>query len=112
MLKSFWFHFFLLPFLFSLIILFTPLLSIFPLNPPLFLNAVEYCSDVINDDVYATEYGTMQDACIAKFMGEPKMFKPLIILLAIIGFLFVIPFIIYLVFQFHKSCFYLFGDKK
>ena len=42
------------------------------INTPLHSNAVEYCKDALNEDTYATEYGTMQDKCIAKFMGEPK----------------------------------------
>ena len=96
MFRSFWFYFYSIPFLFSLIILFTPTLDLFPLNPPKFSNAVVYCSDVINEDIYATEYGTMQDACIAKFMGEPKIFEPLIILLALTGLFFIFPFVIHL----------------
>ena len=84
MLKSFWFYFLSIPSLYSLIILFTPILNFFPLNPPKFSNAVVYCSNLINDDVYVTEYGTMQDACIANFMDELKIFKPLIIFLALV----------------------------
>ncbi len=103
MFRSFWLYFYLIPFFFSLIILFTPTLDLFPLNPPKFSNAVVYCSDVINDNVYATEYGTMQDACIANFMGEPQIFKPLIILLGFIGFLFFIPLIIYFILQLKKG---------
>ena len=97
MFRSFWFYFNVIPFVFGLIILFTPILNLFPLNPPKITNAVEYCSDVINDDVYATEYGTFQDFCIAKFMGEPKIFDSLIVLLAIIGFFFIVPLVVYLI---------------
>ena len=94
--KRFWFYFNFIPFVFGVFILFTPILNLFPLNPPKITNAVEYCSDVINDDIYATEYGTYQDFCIAKFMGEPKVFETLMILLGVLGLFFLIPLTIYL----------------
>ena len=65
------------------------------INMPLFSDAVEYCKDVVNDDPYITEYGTMQDQCVANFMGEPKVLGPLIFLFSLIGLLFIIPLIIY-----------------
>ena len=98
MFRSFWFYFNFIPFVFGAVILFTPILNLFPLNPPKITNAIEYCIDVINDDIYATEYGTYQDLCIAKFMGEPKIFDSLIVLLAILGVFFIVPLIIYLIY--------------
>ncbi|MDC0625438.1 hypothetical protein OAP76_07195 [Alphaproteobacteria bacterium] len=102
MFKSFWLYFYSIPFLFSLIILFTPTLDLFPLNPPKFSNALVYCSDVINEDIYVTEYGTMQDACIANFMGDPELIKPMMILCGLIGLLFVLPLSFYLILRFKK----------
>jgi hypothetical protein len=102
MLRNFWFYFNLIPFLFGAIILFTPILNLFPLNPPKITNAVEYCSDVINKDVYATEYGTYQDFCIAKFMGETRILKPLVIFFSFIGILFIIPLILFIIFFNYK----------
>lgn len=72
------------------------------INTPLFADAVEYCKDVVNDDPYITEYGTMQDQCIANFMGEPKIIGPLIFLFSLFGLLFIFPFIIYLLFSWRK----------
>ena len=73
------------------------------INTPLFADAVEYCKDVVNDDPYITEYGTMQDKCIATFMGEPKIIGPLIFLFSLVGLIFVIPLIFYLIIYFIKN---------
>ena len=103
MLKSFWFYFLSIPVLFSLITFSIPINFVEDfINTPLFADAVEYCKDVVNDDPYITEYGTMQDQCIAIFMGEPKIIGPFeaskiqpICILAVssikISFLFIIP---------------------
>ncbi len=97
MLKSFWFYFLSIPVLFSLITFSIPINFIEDfINAPLFSDAVEYCKDVVNDDPYITEYGTMQDQCIANFMRESKILGPLIFLFSLAGLLFIIPFIIYL----------------
>ena len=96
MLKSFWFYFLSIPVLFSLITFSIPINFIEDfINKPLFSDAVEYCKDVVNDDPYITEYGTMQDQCVANFMGEPKILGPLTFLLSLIGLLFLIPLIVY-----------------
>ena len=96
MLKSFWFYFYSIPVLFSLITFSIPINFVEELiNTPLFSDAVEYCNDVVNDDPYITEYGTIQDKCIANFMGEPKIIGPLIFLFSFIGLLFIIPLIVY-----------------
>ena len=96
MLKSFWFYFLSIPVLFSLITFSIPINFIEDfINAPLFSDAVEYCNDVVNDDPYITEYGTMQDQCVANFMGEPKIIGPLIFLFSLIGLLFLIPLIVY-----------------
>ena len=97
MLKSFWFYFLSIPVLFSLITFSIPINFVEDfINTPLFADAVEYCKDAVNDDPYITEYGTMQDECIANFMGEPKILDPLIFLFSLIGLLLIIPFTIYL----------------
>ena len=96
MLKSFWFYFYSIPVLFSLITFSIPINFIEDfINTPLFADAVEYCNDVVNDDPYITEYGTMQDQCVANFMGESKILSPLIFLFSLVGLLFIIPLIIY-----------------
>ena len=73
------------------------------INTPLFSDAVEYCNDVMNDDPYITEYGTMQDKCIANFMGEPKILGQLIFMFSLIGLLLIIPFTIYLLLNYNKK---------
>ena len=80
MLRSFWFYFYSIPVLFSLISFSVPhqFFENF-INSPLHADAVEYCKDALNEDTYATKYGTMQDKCIANFMGEPKIIAPLIL---------------------------------
>ena len=104
MLKSFWFYLYSIPVLFSLISFSIPINFIEDLiNTPLFSDAVQYCEDVVNDDPYITEYGTMQDKCIAKFMGEPKIIGPLIFLFSLVGLLFVIPLMIYLFINFFNK---------
>ena len=96
MLKSFWFYFYFISVLFSLITFSIPINFVEELiNTPLFSDAVEYCNDVVIDDPYITEYGTMQDQCVANFMGEPKILGPLTFLFSLIGLLFLIPLIVY-----------------
>ena len=104
MLRSVWFYFFLIPVLFSFITFSLPI-NFFEdfIKTPLFSNAVEYCKDVVNDDPYITEYGTMQDQCVANFMGEPKTIGPLIFLFSLLGLLFIFPFIIYVILYFIKK---------
>ena len=104
MLRSVWFYFLLVPVLFSLINFSVPI-NFFEdfIKTPLFSDAVEYCKDVVNDDPYITEYGTMQDQCVANFMGEPKIISPLIFLLSLIGILFTIPLIIYMYFSLMRN---------
>ena len=96
MLKSFWFYFYFIPVLFSLISFSIPINFVEDLiNAPLFADAVQYCEDVVNDDPYITEYGTMQDQCVANFMGEPTILGPLIFLFSLVGLLFIFPLIFY-----------------
>ena len=103
MLKSFWFYFYSIPVLFSLITFSMPINFVEDLiNASLFSDAVEYCKDVVNDDPYITEYGTMQDQCIAKFMGEPKIIGSLMFLFSLVGLLFIFPFTIYLLISWRK----------
>ena len=104
MLQSFWFYFLSIPVLFSLITFSIPINFVEDfINTPLFADAVVYCKDVMNDDPYITEYGTMQDQCVANFMGEPKIIGPLIFLFSLVGLLFVIPLMIYLFINFFNK---------
>ena len=104
MLKSFWFYFLSIPVLFSLITFSIPINFVEDfINTPLFADAVKYCKNALNEDTYATEYGTMQDKCIANFMGEPKILGPLIFLFSLVGLLFIFPFIIYLLFSWRNA---------
>ena len=89
--------FLLCPFLLSVTILFTPILNIFPLNPTKFNDAVLYCNTISNEDVYFSEYGTMQDACIVNFMGEYDYLKNLVILFSVFGLFFIFPLFLYLI---------------
>ena len=66
------------------------------INPPVFEEAVSTCKNISNEDVYATEYGTLQDKCIANYMGEPRDWEYMLILIGIIGVFFVCPLIIYI----------------
>ena len=103
MLKSFWFYFLSIPVLFSLITFSISINFVENfINTPLFADAVEYCKDVVNDDPYETEYGTMQDQCVANFMGEPKILGQLIFLFSLAGMLFIFPFTIYLLLSLRK----------
>ncbi len=81
----------------SVTVLFTPILNLFPLNPPKFNDAVMYCNSVLNEDVYASQYGTMQDACIVNFMGEYDHLKNIVILFSILGLFFIFPLFLYLI---------------
>ena len=56
----------------------------------------EEIKDISNEDVYATQYGTLQDKCIANCMGEPKDWEYMLILIGMIGVFFVCPLIIYI----------------
>lgn len=103
MFRSFWFYFYSLPLLFSLIVFTTPLTYYYPLSVPIFSDALEFCHDVINDDIYATEYGTMQDQCVDNYMGEPKIVEPLIFLFGIIGGFFIFPFLFFLFFSWKRA---------
>jgi len=44
----------------------------------------------------------MQDKCIANFMGEPKILGPSLFLFSLLGFLFIVPLIFYLILYFKK----------
>ena len=96
MINNFWFYFFLTPVVVGAIILSIPSFYYSSINPPVFEEAVSTCKDISNEDTYATEYGTLQDKCIANYMGEPKTLGPLIFLFSLLGLLFIFPFTIYL----------------
>ena len=103
MINNFWFYFFLTPVVVGTIILSIPSFYYSSINPPVFEDAVSTCKNISNEDVYATEYGTLQDQCVANFMGEPKILGPLIFLFSLVGLLFVIPLMIYLFINFFNK---------
>ena len=75
MTNNFWSYFLLTSVLVGTIILSIPSYYYSTINPPLFEDAVSTCKDISNQDVYATQYGTLQDKCIAKFMSEPSIWE-------------------------------------
>ena len=97
MINNFWFYFFLTPVVVGAIILSIPSFYYSSINPPVFEDAVSTCKDISNEDVYATQYGTLQDKCIANYMGEPRDWEYMLILIGMIGVFFVCPLIIYII---------------
>ena len=97
MINNFWFYFFLTPAVVGTIILSIPSFYYSSINPPVFEEAVSTCKNISNEDVYATEYGTLQDKCIANYMGEPRDWEYMLNLIGIIGVFFVCPLIIYII---------------
>ena len=97
MINNFWFYFFLTPVVLGTIILSIPSFYYSSINPPVFEDAVSTCKNINNEDVYATQYGTLQDKCIANYMGEPKDWEYMLILIGMIGVFFVCPLIIYII---------------
>ena len=97
MINNFWFYFFIIPVVVGTIILSIPSFYYSSINPPVFEEAVSTCKNISNEDVYATEYGTLQDKCIANYMGEPRDWEYMLILIGIIGVFFVCPLIIYII---------------
>ena len=81
MINNFWFYFFLTPVVVGAIILSIPSFYYSSINPTIFEDAVSRCKDVSNEDIYATEYGTLQDKCIANYMGEPRDWEYMLILI-------------------------------
>ena len=96
MINNFWFYFFLTPVVVGTIILSIPSFYYSSINPPVFEEAVSTCKNISNEDVYATEYGTLQDKCIANFMGEPRDWEYIYLLAGMIGIIFIIPLIIFI----------------
>ena len=97
MINNFWFYFFLTPVVVGTIILSIPSFYYSSINPPVFEEAVSTCKNISNEDVYATEYGTLQDKCIANYMGESRDWEYMLILIGMIGVFFVCPLIIYII---------------
>ena len=97
MINNFWFYFFLTPVVVGTIILSIPSFYYSSINPPVLEEAVSTCKNISNEDVYATEYGTLQDKCIANYMGEPRDWEYRLILIGMISVFFVCPLIIYII---------------
>ena len=96
MINNFWFYFFLTLVIVGTIIISIPSFYYSSINPPVFEDAVSKCKDISNDDVYATKYGTLQDKCIANYMGEPKDWEYFLIIFVIVCSLLTIPLIFHL----------------
>ena len=99
MINNFWFYFFLTPVVVGTIILSIPSFYYSSINPPVFEEAVSICKDISNEDVYATQYGTLQDKCIANYMGEPRDWEYFYILISFIGISFIIPLLIFITYK-------------
>ena len=95
MINNFWFYFFLTPVVVGTIILSIPSFYYSSINPPVFEEAVLTCKNISNEDVYATEYGTLQDKCIANYMGEPRDWEYIYIIFGVKGLLFIPLLIVY-----------------
>ena len=108
MINNFWFYFFLTPVVVGTIILSIPSFYYSSINPPVFEEAVSTCKNISNEDVYATQYGTLQDKCIANYMGVPRDWEYILIIIGNIGIFFIIPLIIYVLFNITKI--YKFND--
>ena len=102
MINNFWFYFFLTPVVVGTIILSIPSFYHSSINPPVFEEAVSTCKNISNEDVYATEYGTLQDKCIANYMGEPRNWEYFFIIIGNVGIFFTLPLIIYVLFNITK----------
>ena len=98
MINNFWFYFFLTPVVVGTIILSIPSFYYSSINPPVFEDAVSTCKDISNEDVYATQYGTLQDKCIANYMGEPRDWEFIYLFIGMFGIIFIIPLIFYILF--------------
>ena len=59
---------------------------------PIFTNAIEYCKD--KDNIITSDRGTLQDQCIDKYMYTPWLGELFLCFIALICFIFYIPFII------------------
>ena len=94
MFKSFWFYFLITPIIISII----SLISMFvhkSLSTPVFANALMHCQNVDNNIVYSDQ-GTAQDICIDEYMNAPWAIELLIKIFLLFGFIFIIPFILFL----------------
>ena len=103
MINNFWFYFFLTPVVVGTIILSIPSFYYSSINPPVFEEAVSTCKDISNEDVYATKYGTLQDKCIANYMGEPRDWEFTFIIFGSICSFFIIPLFFYIIYFLIKS---------
>ena len=103
MTRDFWFYYFLIPFIFGAIILTIPSFYHNTINQPIFEDAVSFCKNKPNEDVYATEYGTIQDMCFANYMGEPKDYEYIYLIIGKLCLLSGIPLFVYLIFNLIKS---------
>ena len=88
MINNFWFYFFLTPFVVGTIILSISSFYYSSINPPVFEDAVLICKDISNKDVYATQYGTLQDKCIANYMRESRDWEYFFIIIGNFGIFF------------------------
>ena len=97
MINNFWFYFFLTPVVVGTIILSIPSFYYSSINPPVFEEAVSTCKNISNEDVYATEYGTLQDKCIANYMGEPRDWEYLYLFTGSLMIMCIFPLFIYVI---------------
>ena len=91
--QSFYLYF--LPFFISIILLSIPSFYLNIIKQPKINDAITNCTNISNEDVYATKYGTLQDQCIAFFMGEPRDWEILLQMLGFLGILTLLPIIFF-----------------
>ena len=94
MFKSFWFYFFITPFLISIFALDSMFTHRSP-NQPVFDNALEHCQNIDNNIVYS-DRGTAQDLCIDEYMNAPWSVELVLKIFLSFGFIFIIPLLLHL----------------
>ena len=94
MINKFLFYFLITPVVISILALSSLLVHKSP-STPIFENALEHCQSEDNHFVYSDQ-GTAQDICIDKYMNAPWAIELVIKIFLLFGFIFIIPFILFL----------------
>ena len=94
MLRSFWFYFFLMPVIISILAINSMFVHKSP-SPPMFDNAFKFCQSKDNNIMYS-DRGTAQDICIDEYMNAPWSGELIIKIFLSFAFIFIIPLILHL----------------
>ena len=89
------FYLYFLPFFIGIILLSIPSFYLNIIKQPKIDDAITNCTNISNEDVYATKYGTLQDQCIAFFMGEPRDWEILLQIVGLLSILTLFPIIFF-----------------